>query len=88
MAKKYTKNRVNRELMEKIGIQIKKLRLARQMTAIKLASICSCSRTCIYQMEQGRYMSLEMLSKISKALNVPLALLFEDFEIEIKRKIV
>lgn len=63
----------------KIGEKVKKLRKEQHLTQKELADLCNVSFSFISDIETGRRnASIETLTSISKALNVPLSSLLQD----------
>jgi transcriptional regulator with XRE-family HTH domain len=63
----------------KIGLKIKKLRLKSGLSQEKLANLANLDRTYIPGIEKGkRNVSIIVLEKIAKALNVSLKTFFDD----------
>lgn len=69
------------ELNAIIGEKIKNLRLERNLSQEKLAGIADIDRRYMQSIEGGkRNISLKMLLKISRALNVKMSLILENID--------
>lgn len=72
------------KISEIIGLNIKKLRTDREISQEKLAEISDLDRTYIQSIEKGkRNISVLVLLKISKALNIEVTKLLEGTEDEL-----
>lgn len=67
--------------LSNVGKKIKQVRLRKKMTQQQIADICHISKSLLSKIENGQTTSaIATLSKISKALDVPLSWLLEDHE--------
>ena len=67
------------DIKEKIGLRIRQLRHAQNLSQEAFADICELDRTYISSIEKGRRnVSIVNLEKIANALNVNLSTLFND----------
>lgn len=65
--------------LNNIGKKIKQVRLSRKKTQQQIADVCAISKSLLSKIENGQTTSaIATLSKISKALEVPLSWLLED----------
>lgn len=69
------------EIKRKFGNQIKKLRLENNLSQEALANLSDLDRTYIPSIEKGeRNLSLEVIKKLSEALNIKISDLFKNIE--------
>jgi len=69
------------EIKRKFGNQIKKLRLEKNLSQEALANLSDLDRTYIPSIEKGdRNLSLEVIKKLSEALNIKISDLFKNIE--------
>jgi len=67
------------EIKKKFGIQVKKLRLEKGLSQEALAHQADLDRTYIPSIEKGeRNVSITVIEKIAKALNVKISILFDE----------
>lgn len=72
---------VDRTLEQALGVQVRKLRRAADLTASELAAASGISAGMLSKIESGQISpSLATLQALAKALNVPITHLFADFE--------
>jgi len=72
---------VERTLEQALGVQVRKLRRAADLTASELAAASGISAGMLSKIESGHISpSLATLQSLAKALNVPITRLFADFE--------
>lgn len=68
-------------IIKTIGQRIRNYRLQQKLSQEKLAELSGCHHTYIGQIERGeKNATIESISKISSALNIPLSKLFENLE--------
>ncbi len=66
-------------IKQKFGLKLRQLRLARGFSQEKLALEADLDRTYIPSIEKGeRNVSITVLEKLSKALNIPIKDFFDD----------
>jgi transcriptional regulator with XRE-family HTH domain len=67
------------DIKEKFGLKIKQIRLGKSISQEKLANLANLDRTYIQSIESGkRNVSIIVLEKLSKALNVPIGDFFQE----------
>lgn len=67
--------------LDNLGKKIKQVRLSQKKTQQQIADVCTISKSLLSKIENGQTTSaIATLSKISKALEVPLSWLLEDHE--------
>ena len=72
------------DLNKRIGEKIKKLRLERNLSQEKLAGLSEIDRTYMQSIEKGeRNISINILFKISKALEIKMSSIIENIENEL-----
>lgn len=77
--------RANRALTQIVGMKIRRLRLKRGYSQEDLAEQAGLHPTYIGQVERGeKNMTIDSLSKIAAALNVPISSVFDEFDGELK----
>ena len=69
------------DMSKALGLRIRNYRTQKELTQDKLAELSGCHPTYIGQLERGeKNATIESVSKISIALNVPLSTLFEKID--------
>lgn len=70
---------VNMNIKQKLGLRIKELRKSKGLSQEKLANIAEIDRTYLPTIEKGeRNVSIEVVEKLAKALNVKVKDLFDE----------
>lgn len=66
-------------VLSKIGSRIREIRTSRNMTQNELANVCNFEKANLSRIESGRTnVTIRSLQRISKALEIDIAKLFED----------